>query len=308
MLGAIIGDIVGSIYEVEEIERRMKHEEIDVLKRRKVLNKRTQLFRPECTYTDDTVLTCAIADAILNEAYFTDEFEEYLRSYGNKELELGLDKFGRSRFSPGFTNWLLGKNFVNSCGNGCAMRISSIPMFYDNINKITAISNNATYTTHCHNESIEAVNAVCLAIFYAKQGKSKEYIKQQIENKTSYKLDFNLSKLQETYEFSSKAKDTVPQAIFCFLKSRNFEDAIRKAISIGGDSDTIASITGAIAENYYGIPLELKNQALKYLPDETTELLVEFYSTLYKKEEKSNQSYINCKSKKRVKTYYGRNN
>ena len=307
MLGAIIGDIVGSTYEVEEIERRKKKEEIDVQKRRKVLyRKATPLFREGSTYTDDSVLSCAIADAILNGAYFPEEFAKYLKEYGINEVNLGLDDFGRNRFGKGFTKWLLSGDFNKSYGNGCAMRISAIPMFYDSPNKIKLLANNATITTHCHEESIQAVNAVCIAIYYAKKKKSKEFIKREIENKTGYKLDFNLSQLQETYEFTSRARDSVPQAIFCFLESRSFEDAIRKAISIGGDSDTIASITGAIAENYYGIPQEIKNAAKKYIPDYMNSVLVNFYSTLYKNGDSNKQSYINTHNQRRLRYNNGK--
>lgn len=310
MLGAIIGDIAGSTYEVSEMNRRKKKEKIHSEERIKVLDKETPLFPKDSSYTDDSVLTCAIADAILNGAYFTDEFETYLKEYGLKEISLGLDRYGRSRFGKGFTSWVLGSDFTNSYGNGCAMRICAIPMLFDRMNQIEIVSHNATYPTHNHIDSIKAVDAVCLAIFYAKQKRDKSFIKSEIEKKCGYDLNFNLEELQKTYEFDVKASGSVPQAIFCFLESNDFEDAIRKALSIGGDSDTIASITGAIAENYYGIPKEIKSEALKFVPDYMSDVLVDFYSTLYQKEldKKEKVNYNNNNYKRRVKSRNGRKN
>lgn len=310
MLGAIIGDIAGSTYEVSEINRRKKKEKISFEERVKILDKETPLFKEGSSYTDDSVLTCAIADALLHDAYFVGDFEKYLKEYGLREISLGFDKYGRNRFGKGFTSWVLGKDFTNSYGNGCAMRICSVPMLCDTKDQIEIISHNATYPTHNHTDSIKAVDAVCLAIFYAKQKKEKSFIKKEIENKCGYDLNFDLEELQKTYEFSVLASGSVPQAIFCFLESNDFEDAIRKAISIGGDSDTIASITGAIAENYYGIPKEIKKEALKFVPEYMSDVLVDFYSTLYQKEldKKEKTNYNNNHYKRRVKSRNGRKN
>lgn len=308
MLGAIIGDIAGSVYEVEEMKRTKNKEKISYEQRIKVLDKQTPLFREGSSYTDDSVLTCAIADALLNGAYFSYEFEKYLKEYGLNEISLGKDVYGRNRFGQGFTNWLLGSNFTNSYGNGCAMRICAVPMLYDSLNQVEIISHNATYPTHNHEDSLNAVDAVCLAIYYAKQKKNKDFIKKEIERKCGYDLNFDLEDLQKNYKFDVKAKGSVPQAIFCFLKSEDFEDAIRIALSIGGDSDTIASITGAISEAYYGIPKEIKEEVKSYIPDYMNNVLENFYSIINQNKENKNQKkdYNNNNYKRRVKSNNGR--
>ena len=311
MLGAIIGDIAGSTYEVEEVKKVKEKLDTNGDEKRKILDKEnTPLFKEGSTYTDDSVLSIAIADALLNESYFPEEFEKYLKDYGLNEISLGEDKFGRGRFGKGFYNWLLGDTFTNSYGNGCAMRISAVPMYCDTLNQIHTIAHNVTIPTHNHEESYQAVYAVCLAIYYAKKKKDKRFIKREIEEKCGYDLNFNLEELQDTYRFTSRAKDSVPQAIFCFLESEDFEDAIRKAISIGGDSDTIAAITGSIAENYYGIPQKIKDDVKPFIPESMNQVLVDFYSEVYYKESlvKKREKYNNSYYKRRIKSRNGRKN
>lgn len=311
MLGAIIGDIAGSTYEAKEIERVRNKEEINIEERKRVLDKEnTPLFPIGSSYTDDSVLSIAIADALLNDCYFPAEFEKYLKEYGLKELSKGEDDFGRNRFGKGFCEWLNGGHFTSSYGNGCAMRISPVPMYCDSINKVYTISHNATCPTHDHDESYTAVDAVCLAIYYAKKKKPKDYIKRVIEQTCGYDLNFNFKELQKTNTFTSRAKDSVPQAIYCFLISDDFEDSIRKAISIGGDTDTIASITGAIAENYYGIPQSIKAEAESFISEDMKEVLVEFYSKVYHDELEKNkhQKYNNSYYKRLQKTKNTRKN
>lgn len=280
MLGAIIGDVAGSLYEVEEVLAYKKKEPINYEDRIKILNKQVPLFREGSSYTDDTVLTCAIAECILNKG----NYEEYLKKYGNKELDLGLDLYGRSRFGQGFVDWVLGNSNGASYGNGCAMRVSAIPMYYDNPEKIFEETYKSTITSHNHEDSIKATKAVSLAIYLAKNKVCKYGIKKMIEIECGYNLDFDLETLQKTYKFSSKAMDSVPQAIFCFLISDDFEDSIRKAISIGGDADTIAAITGSIAESYYGIPKQIVKDVYNFIPDYVKEIVERFYYNLDFKE------------------------
>ncbi len=264
MLGAIIGDIAGSYYEVLEIKNHRTYEE-----RIKILNKDIPLFTSDSSYTDDTVLTCAIYDAIVNGNF---KYEEYLKKYGLAEINLGEDKYGRSRFGKGFVSWLLGEKEGNSYGNGCAMRISPVGFLFDNLEDVIKESKKATIPSHNHEDAIKASEAVASAIFKLRHGESKEDVIKYIKD-NYYDLSYDLEDLQRNNKFSSKASITIPQAIYVFMVANDFEDTIRKAISIGGDTDTIAAIAGSIAESYYGIPEELKNEVKKYLTKEQIDLI-----------------------------------
>lgn len=279
MLGAIIGDVAGSTYEVEEI-KLLKTKNINYNDRIKILSKEVPLFNDRSSYTDDTVLTACIASSILNNK----KYDDTLKEFGLKELSLGLDKYGRCRFSKGFVDWL-GSDYVGSSyGNGCAMRISPIANYFDSIQDITYNTFLATYPSHNNAESYKASLAVSYSIYLAKCKKSKNYIKNVIERLFNYNLDFDLNDLQHNYLFSSRASKSVPQAIYCFLISNDFEDAIRNSISIGGDTDTIASITGAISEAYYGIDKSIICDVEKYLPDYVIDITNKFYKELNKEE------------------------
>ena len=272
MLGAIIGDIVGSTYEVKEVEALKNKQKVSYEERIKILDKNIPLFIDGSSVTDDSILTVAIADAILNN----NDYNYYLNLYGNREVNLGNDEYGRSKFGNGFVNWLYDNSKNNSYGNGCAMRISPVGFYYEDINDVLEQTYLATIPSHNHEESIKSASAVTTAIYLAKNNYTKEEIKNYIEN-NYFKLDYNLEELQHNYTFTSRAINSVPQAIFCFLESNDFEDAIRKSISIGGDTDTIAAITGSISEAYYGIPEYLINESIPYLKDYMKEVVNKFY-------------------------------
>ena len=265
MLGAIIGDVVGSTYEVEEIKSKgtRTYEE-----RIKILDRNTPLFREDSSYTDDTILTCAILDAIKNGNC---DYEKYLREYGLNEVSIGLDKYGRSRFGKGFISWLNDTKQGNSYGNGSAMRISPVGYLFNDLETVKKESYKATIPSHNNEEAIKAAEAVSTSIFLLRNKSKEEVIKYIKDN--YYDLDFNLEELQRNYKFSSKASSSVPQALYVFSVSNNFEDAIRKAISIGGDSDTIACIVGSLAEACYGIPESIKEEVKGYLNDNIINLL-----------------------------------
>jgi len=284
MLGAIIGDIIGSIYEVNEI-KNIKNNKIDYENRINILDEKTPLFSKNVSYTDDTVLTCAVANALLTDK----NYYKNLKEFGIKEVKLGLDKYGRNRFGKGFCEWLKGDYIGDSYGNGCAMRISPIANYYDSIYEIIGHTIKATYPSHNSKESYLSSIAVSMSIYLAKNKLPKNYIKKTIEELLGFNLNYNLEDLQKNYKFTSRAINSVPQAIFCFLESNNFTDAIRKAISIGGDSDTIAAITGSIAEVYYGIDKELIEEVEKYLPEYIINIVNKFYKTLNKEEPFKNE-------------------
>lgn len=283
MLGAIIGDVVGSIYEVEEVnaiktnpDKKRSYED-----RITILNSNTPLFLEECTYTDDTVLTTAIASSLLSKKSFSNTLKEY----GLEEIELGKDKYGRSRFGKGFVSWLKGEKEGDSFGNGASMRISPIAYFYDDLNMILDKTKEATIPSHNNEEAIIGAQAVTTAIYLSRNNYSKEQIQEELERRFNYSFDFNIEKLQHNYRFSSRTNESIPQAIYCFLVSTSFEDCLRKSISIGGDTDTIAAISCSIAESFYGIPEELKQKVLPYIPNKYQKTINEFYSIINLKQQ-----------------------
>ena len=274
MLGAIIGDVAGSIYEVLEIEERKNNKKNRSYEERiKILDNSVPLFTSECSVTDDSILTCAIYDAIKNGNC---NYDKYLREYGLREVNLGLDKYGRSRFGKCFVDWLNDNKQGKSYGNGSAMRISAVGYCFDNLDDVITNSYLATIPSHNHEEAIIAAEAVATSIFFLKKGYSKDEVKFYI-NTYYYDLDYDMEDLQRNYTFSSKASKSVPQALFVFFNSNNFEDAIRKAISIGGDSDTIAAIVGSLAEAHYGISDKYKELVRPFLNDYMYELLKDRY-------------------------------
>ena len=262
MLGAIIGDIVGSIYEFDNIK-----------------TKNFNLFTDKNYFTDDTVMTIAIADAIINGA----KPENFILSM----KKWGCDYIDKS-YGHSFRIWLTSENSepYNSWGNGSAMRVSpcgwvaklDIPI-EEGIKQTEELARMSAEVTHNHPEGIKGAQATASSIFFMRHGKSKnaieEYknkLKDYIQNKYKYDLNFTLNEIRPSYAFNESCQKTVPQAIVSFLESENFEDAIRNAISIGGDSDTLAAITGSIAEAAYGIPEYIKEKAISYLDKKIKEV------------------------------------
>lgn len=274
MLGAIIGDIAGSFYEVLEIQEKKNNKKNRSYEERiKILDEEVPLFTEDCSVTDDSILTCAIYDAIKNG---NNNYEEYLKIYGRREVNLGLDQYGRSRFGKGFVSWLEDEKEGNSFGNGSAMRISPIGFCFDTLEEVKEEAKKATIPSHNHEDAIKASEAVAISIFLLRKGMNKDDVISYIKD-NYYDLNYDLEDLQRNYSFSSKASNSVPQAIYIFSISNNFEDSIRKAISIGGDTDTIAAIVGSLSEAYYGVPETMKQQAKPYLKDYMYDLLKDRY-------------------------------
>ena len=267
MLGAIIGDVVGSYYEVLEV-KEIKNGHRSYKDRIKILDQNTPLFTENSSVTDDSILTFAIYKAIKENK----PYEEMLKYYAKQEINLGKDMYGRSRFGKGFVEWVNSNTQGTSYGNGASMRISPVGFLFNTLEEVKQETYKATIPSHNHQESILCAEAVATSIFLLRNGISKEELKEYIE-KNYFKLDYDLEKLRRNYKFSSKSIDSVPQAIYTFLESNSFEETIRNAISIGGDTDTIACIAGSLAESYYGIPENLLEQVKPYLKDYMKELL-----------------------------------
>jgi len=248
MLGSIIGDIAGSRFEFHN------HRSKDF-----------DLFTKDCFVTDDSIMTLAIAKAILvcegDWKQLGENAVKYMQTIGRKYPDCG--------YGGMFRKWMFSDNPkpYNSYGNGAAMRVSACGFIAQTEKEAKQLSKKVTEVTHNHPEGIKGAEATTIAIFLARNGATKEEIKERIE-KDYYKLDFTLDNIREYYQFNETCQGTVPQAIIAFLESVSFEDTIRNAISIGGDSDTLAAIAGGIAEAYYGIPIDLKQKAQMFLNNE----------------------------------------
>lgn len=261
MIGAILGDIVGSVYEFDNIK-----------------SKDFELFTKDCVFTDDTVLTCAVAKALLEtDAHNNiDAFKEHLIKIMHK---IGR-KYHDSGFGGRFYRWVLSDSTLpyGSFGNGSAMRVSPVAWYASSLSEAEALAKASAEITHNHHEGIKGAVAVAGAIYLARTGSTKDEIKSYCN--LFYDLNFTLDDIRPFYEFNETCQGSVPQAIVAFLESVSFEDAIRNAISIGGDSDTIADITGAVAEGFYGIPEDLSNTALSFLEEDLLEICNNFIESV----------------------------
>ena len=262
MLGAIIGDIVGSPYEFESDK-----------------TKDFPLFIPQCRPTDDSIMTiavgCACAEA---DCYDEDNFE---RTLVEKMRELGRMYRGAG-YGGMFYRWLMSDHMqaYNSVGNGSAMRVSPTAYAVDTLEDVERLAKWSAEVTHNHPEGVKGAQAVAAAIFLARTGSSKDEIKRYIEDKY-YGLDFTLDEIRPGYSFDVTCQGSVPQAIMCFLEAENYEDAIRNAVSLGGDADTQAAMAGAIAEAFFGIPEEIQEKGLNHLDDTLQKYYWEYADQLY---------------------------
>lgn len=255
MIGAIFGDVVGSIYEWDNIK-----------------TKDFELCQPKMFFTDDTVMTLAVAKALM----------EYVAGNGKlQDLTVkNMQELGRrypdAGYGARFEGWIYSGNPqpYNSWGNGAAMRVSACGWIGKNLDEVKKLSYEVTVVTHDHSEGLKGAEAVAVAIFMARMGNTKDEIKEEMQK--YYRLDKCLEEIRPTYEFNESCQDTVPQAIQAFLEAKDFEDAIRNAISLGGDSDTLAAITGSIAEAYYGVKQEYLEFVKSKLDDRLRNICEEF--------------------------------
>lgn len=288
MLGAIIGDLAGTKYEYQEFLDSRKGI-INIERRKSILDSNIELITKESFISDDSLLTIAIAEAII----YKREYRETLKKYGQKysENQETRENFFKSAFSPAFIKWAKSASNKNgvSHGNGAAMRVSPVAYLFNDLEKIKDEAEKATMPSHDSKEAIKGAQSLASAIFLARQKKSKYAIKKYITDIYGYNLDYDLEQLQKNNTFNGTCEITVPQAIFVFLASENFEDAIRKAISIGGDTDTIACMVGSIAEAYYGIPRELRNKALEQLPSDLKDIVIKAYKMKRHLEDKNKE-------------------
>lgn len=250
MLGAIAGDIIGSIYEWNNIKRTD-----------------FELFSSKSRFTDDTVMTVAVADAILNNKGYVTVFKEYGRKYPD------------AGYGGAFKKWFMSDDMTGygSFGNGSAMRVSPVGFAFNTIEEVLEEAKKSAEVSHNHREGIKGAQAAASAVFFARQGRSKKEIKEYIQEYFGYNLERTLDEIRPHYKFDVTCQGSVPEAIIAFLESEDFEDAVRKAVSLGGDSDTIACIAGAIAQAFYGeIPKEIIKNTRKRLNIEFLHVIEEF--------------------------------
>ena len=251
MLGAIAGDFIGSRFEKHNCK-----------------TKTFELFDRFCRFTDDSVMTCATAYALLTDRDYAKAYRRFYEMYP----VLGYGKK--------FRMWAAGtiKEAYNSCGNGSAMRVSPVAWAFTSLTEVLIEAKLSAEVSHNHPEGIKGAQCVAAAIFLARTKTSKQEIKNYISNHCNYNLNFTLDEIRPRYRFDATCQGSVPQAVVAFLESEDYEAAIRNAISIGGDSDTIACITGSIAEAFYGgLPADISAHVKSKLDSNSKEIVDKFY-------------------------------
>ena len=250
MLGAIAGDIIGSVHEGACTK-----------------TKEFPLYVADSTFTDDTVLTIAVADCLLHGGNYVDGLHKYYHAYPFAGYGGTFLRWAAFRERQPYLSW----------GNGSAMRVSPVAYVHDSLDDVLDEAKRSAEVTHNHGQGIRGAQATAAAIFLARTGSTKVQIRQFIEEKFDYSLDQTLTQIRPTYQFDVSCQGSVPQSILAFLESNSYEDAIRNAISLGGDADTMACIAGGIAEAFYGgVPDEICDKTLAILDERLRGVLEEF--------------------------------
>ena len=254
MIGAIIGDIAGSIYEVNNIKTTD-----------------FPIISDDCFFTDDTVMTVAVAEDLIkggrNEAKTEKEMVKSMKKYGKLYPDAG--------YGNRFSEWLSSSEPkpYGSFGNGSAMRVSPVAWFFHSLEKVEKYAEISAKVSHDHEEGIKGAKATAAAIYLARNGRPKDYIKRYIELKYRYDFSKTLDEIRPDYSFDETCQGTVPVALQVFFEAESFEDTLRKAISMGGDSDTLAAIACSVAEGFYPVPAEIKEKALEKLDKKLLSML-----------------------------------
>ncbi len=250
MLGALAGDIIGSVHEF-------------------MGTKSTEfpLFVDASRFTDDSVLSIAVADCLLTGASYVEKFYEYARAYPDR------------CYGAGFSRWIESgsREPYNSWGNGAAMRVSAVGFARGTMEEVLAEAKRSAEGTHNHPEGIRGAQATAAAVFLGRQGETKAGIRRFVQERFGYDLTRTVDAIRPTYSFNESCQGTVPEAITAFLDSSDYEEAVRLAISLGGDADTLACIAGGIAEAFYGsVPKQIADRALVILDDRLRGMVLRF--------------------------------
>lgn len=289
MYGAILGDIIGSPFEFDRGDK----------------TKDFKLFSRRSHFTDDSVMTLAVCEALLKvgQDVTVKEIEDAvissMQSWGRRYPHAGYGGY--------FRRWLTARHPepYNSYGNGSAMRVSAVGWLYDSLEKTRTVAKATANVTHNHPEGIKGAEATASAIFMARNGSSKEEIKKYIENEFHYDLNRTLNEIRPGYHTDETCQKTVPEAIIAFLEAKDFEDAIRNAVSLGGDTDTLGAITGSIAEAYYGIPEWLITECRKRINKDMRIVLDDFNDVLSNQDDFPNSNKM---IEDAIDQYYVQNN
>ena len=249
MIGAIAGDVIGSVHESAATK-----------------TKRFPLFTPESCFTDDTVLTAAVADVLLTGGDYTRMFQKYFRAYPDAGYGQQFKLWCELRRTEPYNGW----------GNGSAMRVSPIGLAFDNLEDVLAEAERSAKVTHDHPEGIRGARAVAAATFLARKRPDKREIAEYVEAEFDYRLDLSLKSVRRTFLFDVSCEGTVPWALRAFLEADSYEEAVRNAISLGGDADTLACIAGAVAGVYYGVPPTVESEVLARLDDRLRDVVLRF--------------------------------
>jgi ADP-ribosylglycohydrolase len=252
MLGAIVGDIIGSVHEYAGT----KTTEFD-------------LRHPGCHFSDDTVLTVAVAECLLDRRSYVDTFHAYFKRYPGAGYGVRFSRWAAARSREPYQSW----------GNGSAMRVSPVAYAFDALEDVLAEAKRSAEVTHDHPEGIRGAQAVAAAVYMARRGDTKETIRARLEERFGYDLQRRLDDIRPGYSFQESCPGTVPEAVIAFLEGDSYEDAVRKAISLGGDADTLACITGGIAAAHFrGVPAEIAEWALARLDEPLRAVTTRFCS------------------------------
>jgi ADP-ribosylglycohydrolase len=254
MLGAIAGDIIGSVYEGKKAWQRSRTPHFQ------------PLFAPHARFTDDTVLTVAVADSILHGGDLVELLKEYARAYPGAGYGGTFEQWAQSDTREPYGSW----------GNGSAMRVSPVGFAYGMLDEVLVRARWTAEVTHNHPEAIKGAQATAAAVYLARTGASKEEIRSFIERKFGYDLSVRLDEIRPGFRFDVSCRGTVPSALLAFLESTDYESAVRLALGLGGDCDTLACIAGGVAQAYYGVPEEIRRQALAKLDDPLREVVEQF--------------------------------
>ena len=289
MYGAILGDIIGSPFEFDRGDK----------------TKDFKLFSRRSHFTDDSVMTLAVCEALLKvgQDATVKEIEDTVIS----SMQSWGRRYPRAGYGGYFRRWLTARHPepYNSFGNGSAMRVSAAGWLYDSLEKTRVVAKATANVTHNHPEGIKGAEATASAIFMARNGSSKEEIKKYIEKEFHYDLNRTLNEIRPDYHMDETCQKTVPEAIIAFLEATDFEDAIKNAVSLGGDTDTLGAITGSIAEAYYGIPEWLMTECRKRINKDMRVVLDDFNDVLSRKDDFPN---INEMIEDAIDKYYVQNN
>lgn len=260
MYGAIIGDVVGSRFEFD----------------RGPWTKEFELFTPACNWTDDSVMTLAVGEALMEAG--TDATLEEIRKSCIRCMKRWGRQYPYAGYGARFINWVLTDEPApyGSLGNGSAMRVSAAGLLYDTIERTREVAKATAEVSHNHPEGIKGAECTAAVMFMGRKGCTKEEIKQYVVSEFGYDISKSVDEMRPLHRHNETCMDALPKALISFFEGDSYEDVIRNAVSLGGDTDTIAAIAGAMAEGFYGVPEELKNQCERFLDKDMKSLLSHF--------------------------------